>query len=140
MTMEQRSALENPGRWADQASKLLTNLGFVLIESDRSSGAETSHLLAAVRPAPTLEHFDPEEIAYWVTEASRGRAAKLDRETRYPIDAPYAWGRITLTDRLGVNNQFLSFGGALRAEMTAEAVVLIDFSSHARIRVQRLLA
>jgi hypothetical protein len=133
MTMEQLSALADSGRWVDQADKLLANLGFDLIEPDRSNGAETSHLLAALRPVPTLKHFDPEEIAYWVTEANRGRAGKLNRDSRYPIDSTYAWGRITLTDRLGVNNQFLSFGGALRAEVSAGAAVLIDFSSPAPI-------
>jgi hypothetical protein len=133
MTIEERTALADSGRWVDQAAKLLANLGFDLVESDRSSGAETSHLLASLRATPTLKHFDPEEIAYWTTEANRGRAAKLDRDSRFPIDSPYAWGRITLTDRLGVNNQFLSFGGALRAETTAEAVVVVDFSSHAPI-------
>jgi hypothetical protein len=133
MTMEQLSALADCGRWVDQADKLLVNLGFDLIEPDRSNGAATTHLLAALRPVPTLKHFDPEEIAYWTTEASRGRAGKLDRDSHYPIDSTYAWGRITLTDRLGVNNQFVSFGGALRAEAAAGGVVLIDFSSHAPI-------
>jgi hypothetical protein len=133
MTMEQLSALADCGRWVDQADKLLTNLGFNLVEPDRSNGSTTSHLLTAIRPAPTLKHFDPEEIAYWATEANRGRAGKLDRDSRYPIDSTYAWGRITLTDRLSVNNQFLSFGGALRAEVTSAGLVLIDFSSHAPI-------
>ena len=133
MTMEQLAALADCGRWVDQADKLLVSLGFDLVEPDRSNGAATSHLLAALRPVPSLKHFDPEEIAYWVTEANRGRAGKLDRDSRYPIDSTYAWGRITLTDRLGVNNQFLSFGGALRAEVTSAGLVLIDFSSHAPI-------
>jgi hypothetical protein len=48
------------------------------------------------------------------------------------VVADYAWGRISLTDRLGVKNEFLSFGGTLRAQMT-EATVLVDFSSHAPI-------
>jgi hypothetical protein len=133
MTMQQLAALADCGRWVDQADKLLVSLGFDLVEPDRSNGAATSHLLAALRPVPSLKHFDPEEIAYWATEANRGRAGKLDRDSRYPIDSTYAWGRITLTDRLGVNNQFLSFGGALRAEVTSAGLVLIDFSSHAPI-------
>jgi hypothetical protein len=133
MTMEQLSALADCGRWVDQADKLLVNLGFDLIEPDRANGGRTSHLLSALRPLPTLKHFDPEEIAYWATEGGRGRAGKLDRDSRYPIDSTYAWGRITLTDRLGINNQFLSFGGALRAELTSAGVVVVDFSSHAPI-------
>ena len=57
----------------------------------------------------------------------------LDRESRYPLISDYAWGRITITDRLNVKNEFLSFGGAVRAQMTADATVLVDFSSHVPI-------
>jgi hypothetical protein len=38
-----------------------------------------------------------------------------------------------LTDRLGVRNEFLSFGGALKAQMNPDATVLVDFGSHAPI-------
>ena len=133
MTMEPSSASTDGGRWADQALAILADLGFELIDAEKDRGTDTNRLLAALRPAPTLQHFDPEQIAYWATELNRGRAAQIDRETHYPIDATYAWGCIALTDRVGVSNQFLSFGGALRAEMTADGVVLVDFSSHAPI-------
>ncbi len=112
---------------------MLANLGFELVEPDRSRDDETSHLLAALRPKPTLHHFDPESIDYWVTEGPRGRAAHLDRETRFPVVSDYAWGRITLTDRLTVKNEFLSFGGTMRAQMTDDTTVLVDFSTHAPI-------
>jgi hypothetical protein len=133
MTMEQRSALDDNGRWLEQAGRLLANLGFELVEPDRTGDSDTSHLLVAIRPAPTQRHFDPDEIACWTSEGGRGKPAKLDRETRYPIDADYSWGLISVTDRLGVSNQFLSFGGALRAQMTPDTTVLVDFSSHAPI-------
>ena len=133
MTKEGRSAPGDDGRWLEQASRLLANLGFALVEPDRTGDSDTSHLLVAIRATPTLRHFDPDEIACWTSEGGRGKAAKLDRETRYPIDADYAWGLISATDRLGVSNQFLSFGGALRAQMTPDATVLVDFSSHAPI-------
>jgi hypothetical protein len=133
MTMEQRSALGSNGRWLEKTGRLLANLGFELVEPDRIGGSDASHLLVAIRPAPTLRHFDPDEIACWTSEGGRGKAATLNRETRYPIDADYSWGLIAVTDRLGVSNQFLSFGGALRARMTSDATVLVDFSSPAPI-------
>jgi hypothetical protein len=133
MTTDPNLASATDDRWLEQAARLLVNLGFTLVESDKTAGEETSHLLVALRPAPTLRHFDPESIGYWITEGARGRAASLDRETRFPIVSDFAWGRITLADRLGVHNEFLSFGGALRAQMTVDATVLVDFSSHAPI-------
>ena len=133
MSNDQRPDLPQDGRWLEQAGRVLANLGFDLVEADRTQADETSHLLVALRPQPTLQHFDPDSIAYWCTEGARGRAASLDRETRFPVTTDYAWGRITLTDRLGVKNEFLSFGGTLRAQMTPEATVIADFSSHAPI-------
>lgn len=133
MTTDQRSNLGDDGRWLEQAGRLLANLGFELVEPDRLAGNDTSHLLVALRPTPTLRHFDPEAIDCWTCEAGRGKATRLDRETHYPIASDYSWGLISITDRLGVANQFLSFGGALRAQMTADATVLLDFSSHAPI-------
>jgi hypothetical protein len=57
----------------------------------------------------------------------------MDRETRLPVVNDFSWGRISLTDRLGVKNEFLSFGGTVRAQMAADSAVLIDFSSNAPI-------
>ena len=133
MSIDSRSPLPDDGRWLEGAGKILSNLGFELVEPDRTSNDETSHLLAALRPQPTLQHFDPDTIDYWISDGARGHTAGLDRETGFPVAADYAWGRITLTDRLGVKNEFLSFGGALRAQMTADTTVLVDFSSHAPI-------
>lgn len=133
MSTDQDSTLADDGRWLDQAGRILANLGFELVEADRTGGDAASHLLVALRPQPTLHHFDPEAIEYWDCDGSRGHPEKLDRESRFPIVAEYAWGRIALIDRLGVKNEFLSFGGALRAQMTPEATVLVDFSSFAPI-------
>ena len=133
MTTDPRSSLGDDARWVDQAGRLLANLGFALVEPARPAGNETSHLLVALRPAPTLRHFDPETIDCWVCEAGRGKATQLDREAKYPIASDYAWGLISLTDRLGVTNQFLSFGGRLRAQMTPDATAVVDFSSNAPI-------
>ena len=133
MTNDQHPALPSDGSWLEQAGRWLANLGFELVEPDKTGGEETSHLLVALRPQPTLQHFDPEKIDYWIVDGTRGRAAGLDREARFPITTDYAWGEIELTDRLGVKNEFLSFGGTLRAQMTKDATVIADFSSHAPI-------
>ena len=133
MPTDARSPLPDDTGWLEGAGRILANLGFELVEPDRTQAEETSHLLVALRPQPTLQHFDPENIDYWTTDGARGHAAGLDREARYPLVSDYAWGRITVTDRLSVKNEFLSFGGALRAQMTADATVLVDFSSHVPI-------
>jgi hypothetical protein len=90
----------------------------------RRQADETSHLLVALRPQPTLAHFDPETIDYWTSDGSADTLPKLDREARFPLTSDYAWGRVTITDRLNVKNEFLSFGGALRAQMAPDATVL----------------
>jgi hypothetical protein len=133
MTTNNPEPVIDGSRWVDQAGRVLSGLGFELLEPDRMSGSDTSHLLVAIRPTPTLSHFDPESIDLWVTTEGKGRPLRLDRETRYPLTVDYTWGLISLTDRLGVTNQFLSFGGTLRAVMTPEATVMADFSSRAPI-------
>jgi hypothetical protein len=133
MTTDHQSAPADEGQWLEGAGRILANLGFELVEPDRTRGDETSHLLVAIRPQPTLQHYDPESIDYWTSDGSRGHAAKLDRETRLPLASDYAWGRIVVTDRLNVKNEFLSFGGALRAQAAANGTHYVDFSSHAPI-------
>jgi len=133
MPNDPSSPIPDDGRWLNSVGPRLANLGFELVEPDKTQGEETSHLLIALRPKPTLQHYDPETISYWTSDGARGHPASLDRETRFPIDTDYAWGEIELTDRLGVKNEFLSFGGAVIARMTPDATVLIDYSSHAPI-------
>ena len=133
MPTEQRFLLPDDPHWADSTARILENLGFELVEPDRTEGGETGHLLVAIRPQPTLKHFDPETIDYWINDGVHGRRTKLERESRYPTVGDYSWGQICLTDRLGVENGFLSFGGTMRALMAADASVLVDFSSNAPI-------
>jgi len=133
MSDDPRSPSPDDGRWLQTAGLVLANLGFELVAPDKMQGEETSHFLVALRALPTTTHFDPDKVDYWTSDGTRGHSAVLDRETRFPLTADYAWGRITVADRLGVKNEFLSFGGALRAQMTPEGVVIADFSSHAPI-------
>jgi hypothetical protein len=133
MPTDPRSPPTDQSHWLEELGRTLTDLGFELAEADDSGSDETSHLFVALRPKPTLQHFDPETIDYWVVDGGRGRATQLDRGGRLPVATDYTWGRIKLTDRLGVENEFLSFGGTLRAQMTADDTVLVDFSSEAPI-------
>lgn len=133
MTTEVPISFPDDNRWVDQAGKILANLGFALVEPDRTKGDDTSHLLFALRPQPTLNHFDPEKLDYWATDSGRGRAMALDREDHFPIASDYAWGRIGVSDRLDVRNEFLSFGGSLRAQTTGDGTIYVDFASHAPI-------
>jgi hypothetical protein len=133
MPTDPRSQIPDDAGWLERAGLILAGLGFELVEPDRTQNEDTSHLLVALRPKPTLQHFDPESIDYWTSDGVHGHAAALDREGRFPLASDYAWGRITLTDRLSVKNEFLSFGGTIRAQLTADGTVLVDFSSHAPI-------
>jgi hypothetical protein len=133
MTLEPRTDASGDARWLQGIGKVLSSLGFDLLGPDPASSDEATHLVAAIRPTPTLQHFDPEKIDYWVTASERGSAAVLEREGRYPVVADYAWGRISLTDRLGVKNEFLSFGGTVRAQMSPDATLYADFASNAPI-------
>jgi len=133
MTTEPQSPAPDDGNWPERVGRILATLGFTLVEPDRTSGDEASHLVVALRAQPTLQHFDPETIDYWITDGVRGRAAKMDRETRLQAVSDFSWGRIGLTDRLGIKNEFLTFGGTMRAQMSADASVLVDFSSNAPI-------
>jgi hypothetical protein len=111
------------------ACSLLANLGF-LAHSDLPDRPGPAYLLVAIRPVPTLHHYDPEQIEYWVTEEGRGRPRELTRDSRLPIDRSFSWGLIRITDRLGVSNEYLTFGGRLRADVI-EATIVAAFGSPA---------
>jgi hypothetical protein len=115
----------------EHAAARLANLGFDLITADRGRGERVGHLFVAIRPAPTLNHYDPESIDYWISQGGRGRPARLVIDSRLPVESDYAWGRIALTDRLGVTNEFLSFGGSMQAGAAADGTVFVDFASDA---------
>ena len=50
------------------AAPLLSDLGF-LATSDLPDRPGPAYLLVALREAPTLHHYDPEVVEYWVSEA-----------------------------------------------------------------------
>jgi len=50
-------------------------------------------LLVAIRPAPTLRHFDPEAVDYWVTTHGRGTRRTLTHATPMPLSDDFSWGQ-----------------------------------------------
>lgn len=132
--------LEWGGDWLHDAAGELAHLGFVLRDGNLPGRVPGPRLLVAFRDTPTLTHFDPEEVTYWEVHDGRGRRATLaprasttpgSPAVELPLERPFSWGRIRVTDRIPVSNQFLSFGGTLLADRLDERVVLAAFVSPA---------
>ncbi len=121
--------------WTTEAGRILADLGFEIVTGEHPDNPTASDLVVALRDRPTLRHFDPEDVLYWTTQGGRGRPARLDRSVKVlPLEQRFAWGRISIVDRLGKMNQFISFGGVLRvAELDKETIVAL-FSSPAPIQ------
>jgi hypothetical protein len=111
------------------AAPLLADLGF-LSGSDLPDRPGPAYLLVALRETPTLRHYDPEVIEYWVSQGGRGTRRLLTRATRMPVDLEFSWGVIRIIDRLHVTNEYLSFGGRLTADVV-NGVVIATFVSPA---------
>jgi hypothetical protein len=106
------------------AGRLLANLGF-LASPDLPDRPGPAYLLVALREAPTLRHFDPEAVEYWVSDKGRGVRRTLTRTSVLPIDAAFSWGLIRVADRLHVTNEYLTFGGRVTAVSLDDAVVAV---------------
>jgi hypothetical protein len=109
------------------AAQSRADLGF-LASSDLPDRPGPAYLLVALREAPTLRHYDPEAVEYWVSHNDRGVRRTLTRETRLPIDGDFSWGPIRIVDRLHVTNEYLTFGGRLTAD-AIDGVVVAVFTS-----------
>jgi hypothetical protein len=120
----------HPGRLDPvSAAPFMSHLGF-LASPDLPERPGPAYLLVALREVPTLQHYDPEAIEYWVTEADCGRRRILTRKTRLPIDIEFSWGLIRIVDRLHVTNEYLTFGGRLVADFI-DGVAVAVFTSPA---------
>jgi hypothetical protein len=112
---------------ADEIAERLAHWGF-LAHPDLPDAPGPAFLLVALRPVPTLEHFDPEAVDYWVSEGGHGERRTLTGVSRMPISETFSWGTIRLTDRLRVTNEYLTFGGRLDAASFG-GVVMAAFTS-----------
>ena len=110
------------GLRATEVAGQVDHWGF-LAYPDLPDGPGPAFLLVALRPAPTLKHYDPETIDYWVTDDGRGSRRTLTHDTAMPLSEDFSWGMIRLVDRLGVSNEYLTFGGHLDAALIDDAVV-----------------
>jgi hypothetical protein len=109
------------------AAPPLANLGF-LASSDLPDRPGPAYLLVALREVPTLRHFDPETVEYWVSDGDRGVRRSLTRASPLPIDADFSWGLIRIVDRLHVTNEYLTFGGRLSARLVGGDIIAVFVS------------
>jgi hypothetical protein len=123
------AALADPAGWAPATGRLLAELGFSLINSDRPGAPGGSNLLVAFRDRPTLHHFDPEIASFWIASEGRGRIATFDRESPVPAERPVSWGSVRIVDRLAVENRYLTFGGTWRARALDPHVTVVALRS-----------
>ena len=116
-----------------EAADRLTHLGFLLVSPFPPGGAD-SELLVSMRSSPTLQHFDTEVIRYWRTgQDRRGHPDELRARSPMPVRATFAWGKVELVDRLGVENVFVTLGGELSADHADPGEVVAVLRSPAPI-------
>jgi len=115
----------------EEAAVRLAGWGF-LATPDLPDRPGPARLLVAIRKVPTLLHYDPERVEFWVAPDGRGRRRTIDWETPMPLASPFSWGPVRIGDRLGVTNDYLSFGGQLRADRIGDVLALV-FESPAPI-------
>jgi hypothetical protein len=116
---------------AASAPDLIDQLGFLHVPG-RPATTGQAYLIVALRPRPTLVHFDPERIDYWEFVGGIGVAAHIDWSSRPSDYSPFAWGKVSVVDRMGVANDFVSFGGVYTVRRTRDGLVSV-FSSPAPI-------
>jgi hypothetical protein len=109
------------------AAGLVSDLGF-LAGPDLPDRPGPAYLLVALREQPTLRHYDPERIDYWVSRTGRGVRGSISRTTPMPFDGEFSWGLIRLVDRLDVTNEYVTFGGHVSAA-SVDSATIVAFSS-----------
>ncbi len=117
----------------DRANQAIAHFGFLLVHGDRQGPPGGTNLVIALREKPTLEHFDPERVMYWVVSGGRGRHVEYDRGEPAPFEARISWGTVRITDRLEVGNTFLTFGGQLSAHTMDQSTTVVTIGSSAPI-------
>jgi hypothetical protein len=120
----------------ERAATLVAHLGFVLVHDEHPgepAAPAGSHLVVALRDEPTLTHFDPDRMTWFVMSAGKGQAMEYQRPRVLPEQTAVAWGHVNLVDRLEVQNAFLTFGGVLRAAQVDPGTTLVVLDSPAPI-------
>ena len=110
------------GALASDVAPHLLRWGF-LAHPDLPDGPGPAFLLVALRAAPTLDHYDPEAVDYWATANGRGERRTITHGSPMPRSETFSWGLVRLVDRLGVSNEYLTFGGRLDAAAIDDVVV-----------------
>ena len=119
----------NPAPALAEAAERMRHLGFLLI-SPFPPGAGDAELLVSIRREPTLQHFDPQAVRFWQTgQDRRGHPTELEHATPLPLAGSFAWGKIEVVDRLGVENCFVTHGGSFEAERLPDGEALARFRS-----------
>jgi hypothetical protein len=124
--------------WADgvitptEGLEFVRDLGFELVHGDQPDRPAGANLIVALRAEPTHHHFDPEAVDYWSSEHGRGVRRRIERDSE-PPEHLVAWGTVTVTDRLGVTNTFLTFGGTIRSAATDATTQVVVVGSPAPI-------
>ncbi len=108
-----------------RASALLADWGF-LADPDLPDHPGPAYLLVAIRAKPTLRHYDPELAEYWITgPKGHGVRETITFASRMPRQIEFSWGMISVVDRKGVANRYLTFGGTLQAERVDGEVICV---------------
>jgi hypothetical protein len=111
--------------------ELLDELGFLHVPGPPAA-AGAAYLFVALRRRPTLHHFDPERVEYWVTSDGHGVPAEIEWGAQSETHERFSWGPIGISDRLGVANRFVGFGGDLTVAVVGDTKVIV-FASDAPI-------
>lgn len=106
------------------AASVMGDLGFLVVPGNPGRDS-LAYLLVAIRKRPTLAHYDPESVLYWTHQGLHDGPAAFDRSVSLPIDVPFSWGTLRVTDRLGVANEYLAFGGRLTAALVDGARIAV---------------
>src|SRR3954454_13983728 len=84
---------------AGTAAGAVVSLGFV-DHANLPHVVDEARLIVALRPSPTLTHFDPEVVSYWGTQSGRGERRLISRVVPVPARSEFAWGDVEIVDHL----------------------------------------
>lgn len=114
-----------------RAARRLAPWGF-LADPDLPDHPGPASLVVALRDRPTLRHYDPEVVEFWVTRDGHGAHQTITRATPMPFRSAVSWGEIRILDRLAESNGYLGFGGRCDADVIYDEVI-VDLTSSAPI-------